>query len=60
MKKSVCCDARLIGGVQCETCGADGREFEKRETEEEMSETFRQEKMEEEEKEKINNLTVED
>ena len=28
-KLSVCCNARLIGGVQCETCGADGRKFEK-------------------------------
>lgn len=25
--ESVCCKARLIGGVQCEACGADGREY---------------------------------
>ncbi len=23
--KSVCCGARMIGGAQCEACGADGR-----------------------------------
>ena len=30
-KLSACCGARLIGGIQCEACGADGREFEKAE-----------------------------
>lgn len=25
-KKSICCNADMIGGVQCVTCGADGRE----------------------------------
>lgn len=29
-KKSVCCDAPLIGGAQCESCGADGRKVEKK------------------------------
>lgn len=24
-EKSICCGAPLIGGAQCETCGADGR-----------------------------------
>ena len=24
-EKSSCCNARMIGGVQCEACGADGR-----------------------------------
>jgi len=27
-KLSVCCGARLIGGCQCEACGADGRASE--------------------------------
>ena len=26
-KLSVCCHTSLIGGIQCETCGADGRKF---------------------------------
>lgn len=27
-KKSLCCNANLINGIQCETCGADGTHFE--------------------------------
>ena len=38
IKKSVCCDARLIGGVQCENCGADGRKFERAEIEARLDE----------------------
>ena len=34
-KESECCGARMIGGIQCETCGSDGKiEAEERMVEE--------------------------
>jgi len=56
MMISECCGARMIEGVQCETCGSNGKiEALDRELDEERQEEIRNGEIE-----RLNNLTVEE